>query len=197
MGTSSYAREVAAIAASSGYSVVGFIKKDGDLAQSNLSIIGTDEKISEIIGDFNLSQIHIAVGDVTLRQIIALKMGSIPYGKLIHTNAMMMSESIGDGTIVYPGVIVMTDCNIGRHCLINGRAYLGHDVSIGDFCNIAPSVSIGGHVSVGTGTSIGIGASIKDGIQIGAGVTVGAGAVVVKDIPDNVVSYGNPSRVMS
>lgn len=197
MGTSSYAREVAAIAASIGMSVEGFIRKDGDPGQSVASIIGTDKHIGEIIRNYELSQIHIAVADVASRQTIASKIGLMPYGKIIHTSAVIMNKSIGDGTIVYPGVIVMTGCEIGRHCLINGRVYLGHDVSIGDFCNIAPSVSIGGNVCIGAGTSIGIGACIRDGIQIGTGVTVGAGAVVVKDIPDKVVSYGNPSRVIS
>jgi maltose O-acetyltransferase len=34
------------------------------------------------------------------------------------------------------------------------------------------------------------------GVTIGSNVVIGAGAVVVKDIPDNVVAVGNPCRVV-
>lgn len=195
VGASGYAKEVAVIAASIGMSVAGFIQKDANSAQTTLPVLGTDECMAEIIQRYELSQIHIAVADIATRQKLVSRLGPVQYGHIVHTTAVVMNNSVGEGTVIYPGAIIMTGCQIGRHCLLNGGAYLGHDVSVGDFCNIAPSASIGGNVSIGAGTRIGIGACVRDGVQIGAGVTVGAGAVVVRDIPDNAVSYGNPSRV--
>ena len=37
---------------------------------------------------------------------------------------------------------------------------------------------------------------IRSDVKIGNNVTVGAGAVVVKDVPDDVVVVGNPARVL-
>jgi acetyltransferase-like isoleucine patch superfamily enzyme len=37
---------------------------------------------------------------------------------------------------------------------------------------------------------------VIDGIQIGARAIIGAGAVVVRDIPNGVVAYGTPARVI-
>ena len=37
--------------------------------------------------------------------------------------------------------------------------------------------------------------TVSTNITIGSGSIVGADAVVVRDIPDDVVAYGNPARV--
>jgi maltose O-acetyltransferase len=43
---------------------------------------------------------------------------------------------------------------------------------------------------------IGTGAIIIPGTKIGAHSIIGAGAVVLRDIPANVVAVGNPARVI-
>lgn len=40
------------------------------------------------------------------------------------------------------------------------------------------------------------GAIIMPGVTIGNHVVIGAGSVVTKDIPDHVIAYGNPCRVI-
>ncbi|KAI8394358.1 trimeric LpxA-like protein [Radiomyces spectabilis] len=54
----------------------------------------------------------------------------------------------------------------------------------------------GKDVKIGTDCWIGGRVTICPGVTIGNGVTVGAGAVVTKDIPDNVVAFGNPAKVV-
>ena len=44
---------------------------------------------------------------------------------------------------------------------------------------------------------IGCGACILGGVTIGRNAVIGANAVVTKDIPDNAVVVGNPSKVIS
>jgi maltose O-acetyltransferase len=51
-------------------------------------------------------------------------------------------------------------------------------------------------ITTGTGTTIGVGANIINGVKIGNNTVIGAGSVVTKDIPDNVVAYGNPCGVI-
>ena len=43
---------------------------------------------------------------------------------------------------------------------------------------------------------IGAGATILSGVSIGVGAVIGAGSVVTKNIPANVVAYGNPCKVI-
>lgn len=51
-------------------------------------------------------------------------------------------------------------------------------------------------VKIGAKCWIGAGALIMPGVTVGEGTVIGAGSVVTKDIPANVVAYGNPCRVV-
>ncbi len=85
-------------------------------------------------------------------------------------------------------------------------------VKIGDNVLVAPNVTItaAGHpihpdsrkkyeygisVTIGNNVWIGAGVIINPGVTIGDGSVIGAGSVVTKDIPENVVAFGNPCRV--
>jgi acetyltransferase-like isoleucine patch superfamily enzyme len=67
---------------------------------------------------------------------------------------------------------------------------------INDFVTINPSCSIAGYVSIGENTEICIGTTIIDGVNIGKNTIIGAGSLVTKDMPDNVVAYGNPCKII-
>ena len=54
----------------------------------------------------------------------------------------------------------------------------------------AKPVKIGDNVWIG-GNSV-----IFPGVVVGDNVTIGAGSIVTKDIPDNVLAYGNPCKVI-
>ncbi len=51
-------------------------------------------------------------------------------------------------------------------------------------------------VTIGNNVWIGGGAIIMPGVTIGDNVVIGAGSVVTKDIPDHVIAYGNPCRIV-
>jgi acetyltransferase-like isoleucine patch superfamily enzyme len=51
-------------------------------------------------------------------------------------------------------------------------------------------------VSIGTNAWIGAGSMVLKGVTIGANSVVGAGSVVASSVPDNVVVFGNPARVV-
>lgn len=87
------------------------------------------------------------------------------------------------------------------------------DITIGNHCMIGPNVvmSTAGHpvlpilrqnsyqynfpITIKDNVWIGSGVQILPGVTIGSNTVIGAGSVVTKDIPDNVVAYGNPCRV--
>jgi UDP-2-acetamido-3-amino-2,3-dideoxy-glucuronate N-acetyltransferase len=51
-------------------------------------------------------------------------------------------------------------------------------------------------VRVRAGAYLGCGSVVGPGVTIGRGAFVGEGAVVLEDVPDHAVVYGNPARVV-
>jgi len=58
-------------------------------------------------------------------------------------------------------------------------------------------IQITAPVTIGNNVWIGGGSIILPGVTIGDNVTIGAGSVVTKSIPDNMLAYGNPCKVIS
>ena len=50
-------------------------------------------------------------------------------------------------------------------------------------------------MKVGSGVWIGANAMVMPGVTIGENSIIGAGSVVTKDIPANVIAFGNPCKV--
>lgn len=138
----------------------------------------------------------ISIGSCKVRQLIANRY-NVEYATALHPSASIsQSATIGEGSVVMPGAIINSDASIGRHCIVNTKASVDHECRIDDFVHIAPGATLSGNVSVGECTWIGVGACIKQGIKIGKNCMIGAGSVVVKDIPDNVIAYGNPCCII-
>jgi len=85
---------------------------------------------------------------------------------------------------------------IGRHVKMNFHAVVPHYCEIGDYSFISHNVAMGGNVVVGKKSCIYENSTIIPGIKIGENTVIGAGSVVTKDIPSNVVAFGNPCKVV-
>lgn len=80
--------------------------------------------------------------------------------------------------------------NIGRNCSI------GHHNILNDFCSVYLGANLAGFVEIGEGATIGPGTTIFSEVKIGNNTVIGGGSVVTKDIPSNVLAYGNPCRII-
>lgn len=95
---------------------------------------------------------------------------------------------IGDNALIAPNVQIYTAFHP-----TNASDRFGKVKADGsfEFCKTQTAPVI-----IGNNVWIGGGAIIMPGVSIGNNVVIGAGSVVTKDIPDNVIAYGNPCRVV-
>ncbi|MBI4908789.1 MAG: NeuD/PglB/VioB family sugar acetyltransferase [Acidobacteria bacterium] len=146
-------------------------------------------------------KVIVAVGDNWQRANLTAEIHGLCPGMRfatgIHPSAQVArGVSIGEGAVVMAGAVINPAAFVGEGCIVNTRASLDHDSSMAPFASLGPGVAVGGGVRIGSCSNIGIGASVIHEISIGAHTLVGAGAVVVHHIPDCVVAYGVPARVI-
>ena len=80
--------------------------------------------------------------------------------------------------------------------VINRKCAIHHDSRIGRYVTLSPNVIVLGRAQIGDYTFVGAGSIIRDGVKIGKHCVIGMGSIVTKDVPDNVVAYGNPCKII-
>jgi acetyltransferase-like isoleucine patch superfamily enzyme len=71
-----------------------------------------------------------------------------------------------------------------------------HDNNISDFVTVSPGAVTLGGVYIGSNSWIGAGAIVGEDLKIGKNTVIGMGSLVTKNIPDNVIAYGSPAKVI-
>lgn len=97
----------------------------------------------------------------------------------------------------FPFSFVGPSVRIGKGVLINTRAHVHHECSIGDFSEIGPGAMLLGASKIGSKCRIGAGAILLPGVRLGDEVIVGAGAVVTKSILEKSILAGIPAKPVS
>lgn len=119
------------------------------------------------------------------------------YINLIHPKSYIASSAkIGRGNLIEPMTVISSMASIGFGVTLKRSSSIGHHSQLGDFVNVNPGAVLSGYVEVGEGTEIGSGAVVSNNVKIGRSCLIGAGSVVTKDIPDGVIAYGNPCKVV-
>jgi sugar O-acyltransferase (sialic acid O-acetyltransferase NeuD family) len=185
------------------YNIVGMIDSLAEVGSQRYGykIIGRQEYIAELIKDYNIQAGVIAIGDNYSRKIvfdeIKSKVPQFKFINAIHPTAHIgRNVKLGKGIIVREGAIVSTDCIIGDFCIINASSVLGHNSVIEEFSLFSTGSVSGGKVLLKKFSSVTVGVVIIDRITVGENTVVGSGAIVLKDLPDNVVAYGVPAKVI-
>ena len=116
---------------------------------------------------------------------------------IIHDNLdISYTSKLGLGLLINSKVSIAAHTTIGNFVSINRHVSIGHHTTIGDYCSINPGTNIAGNVMIDEGTTIGMGVNILDGIKIGKNSIIGAGSIVTKNIPNNVIAYGSPCKII-
>lgn len=185
------------------YNIVGIIDSIQEIGNDRFGykIIGRQENLKELIIKYNIDGGIISIGDnwsryYVYQQIIKL----VPNFNFV--NAIHPSVVIGNTTELGVGIIAMAGCifnpkaKIGNFTFFATGAQVEHDNEIGDFASISAGSLTGGYVKLGKFSAITLGVTVIDRIEIGENTVVGAGSLVIKSLPDNVLAYGNPAKII-
>ena len=120
-------------------------------------------------------------------------------GALIRENV-----TIGANAVIMMGAVINIGAIIGEGTMIDMGAVLGGRATVGKNCHVGAGAVLAGVIEpasakpvvVEDGVLIGANAVVIEGVHVGAGAVVAAGAVVVEDVPANMVVAGCPARVI-
>ncbi|MBU4189366.1 MAG: acetyltransferase [Candidatus Thermoplasmatota archaeon] len=141
----------------------------------------------------------IAIGEPKTKKLTADKLESnkINFVNAIHPSVIMSEYvELGKDVIICAGSILTVNIKIGNHVIININSTVGHDTVIEDYCSIMPTVKINGDNHLYEGVYVGTGATFIHQVSVGGWTTIGAGAVVVNNIPENVIAVGIPAKMI-
>ncbi len=109
-----------------------------------------------------------------------------------HVYQHFLNMNIGKQTsIAYK---VMMDIFYPELITIGCNSVIGYNVTILTHEALVEEFRYG-PVFIGSNTLIGANSTILPGVKIGNHVKIAAGTVVSKDVPDNVMAYGNPMYI--
>ena len=186
-GASGHGLVIADIAKSCGYEDIIFID-DGENKYPTFEDIKRTNDIPIALG----------IGNNTIRAKLFEKVqkSSFEIVSLMHPSAIISpSSTIGKGTVIMPNVVVNVNSKIGDGVILNTACIVEHENIIENFAHISPNVALAGDVKIGMFTHIGIGSNVIQGLAIGNNCIIGAGSVVVSNIENNKLCYGNPCKV--
>lgn len=127
------------------------------------------------------------------------------HGILIREN-----NSIGDNVSIGSHSVVEAENQVGNNVRIHSNCFIPEFVIIEDNVWIGPCVTIlnilhppcprftdcAGGVRIKRNAKIGGNVTIGPRVTIGQNSLIGMGSVVTADVPDNVLAFGNPARVI-
>ena len=112
--------------------------------------------------------------------------------------------TIGRGAVVMMGAVINIGAVVGEGTMIDMGAVLGGRATVGKNCHIGAGAVLAGVIEpasakpviVEDGVLVGANAVVIEGVRVGKGAVVAAGAVVIEDVPEDMVVAGCPARII-
>ena len=106
------------------------------------------------------------------------------------------TASIGRGSIIYPGVKIMTNVEIGENCIILPNTVVNHNVRVGDYSIINSACVLNGGVELGHNCYVGSGSSFKENSRVMANTTIGMCSLVLNTLEITGLYFGSPAKLI-
>ena len=159
-------------------------------------VMGDDSCLTALLGS-GIVHAFVAIGNNHRRALLIEKARKLGFQIVtVVSPAAIISPSarLGEGVVIMPGAHIGTEAIIGDGTIINSNSNVDHDCVIEENCHLAPGGTLAGGVTIRSKTFLGTGVSVIPYIQIGARTTVGAGSVVIRDVPDDMTTFGVPAH---
>ena len=118
------------------------------------------------------------------------------FARVIHPSSVIAGDAeLGEGVQIMAGSVIQPGTTIGPNTIINTRASVDHDCTIGAHVHIAPGVTLSGGVRIDDSVHVGTGADVIQGISISKNSLVGAGALVIRPVDEQQMVFGVPARL--
>ncbi len=125
-----------------------------------------------------------------------LKSKGAYFPPIIHPTATVTPFShYGEGLIMFPHSKLSVNSRVGDFVTICSSG-VGHDVFIDDYTTISGMCSILRNVSIGKRVFVGANVAIAQDVKVCDDAYLGIGSVVLKDVPKETKTFGNPARFM-
>ena len=180
------------------WTILGFVDNDPNLSGQKLlglpivkfSELTDSKELHGICGIMNPKLKEKIVNDEILNK--GYKLATI-----IHPDIDCPEDTkIGHGAIIFSGVKISCNVEIGSCVWLDKNVLLGHSTEIGDYSSIMPSTVISGMCKLGSGCTVGAGAILYQNINIGDDSLIGIGTTVINNIPGKSSVIDFPRKII-
>jgi sugar O-acyltransferase (sialic acid O-acetyltransferase NeuD family) len=195
-GVGGHAVSVADVAVSTGIQIEAFVDPEASCEE-----FLTRPVVEDIVGLEQGCSYFVAIGANFARErvFVALqeRFPRTSPATLVHSTAVVgLNSRLNAGSILHANAVVGPGSTLGVGSLVNTGAILEHESELGAFASLAPGAVVGGRSAIGTRSAVSMGAVVKHGTSVGSDTIVGAASFVASCLPNNVIAYGVPARVV-
>lgn len=168
-------------------------------------IVFGDLKIIQKVLEKNASAILAHHLEVVARNSAVPTLDIAALNARIEPGAIIRQQvEIGEQAVIMMGAILNIGAKVGANTMIDMGAILGGRATVGKHCHIGAGAVLAGVVEppsakpviIEDGVLVGANAVVVEGVHVGKNSVVAAGAVVLDDVPENVVVGGIPARIL-